>query len=339
MFSKIVVVAQWCFSEAGLPQLSTPTIRSWWNQWGIMVASHCQSWWISWWSWWSGTLSVTLDTHLIMSNDHTDSCVEELRQWLPSKYLLLDSSLKSDRCEFLFLCKFVKRSELSRSSIEVDNGKFCFFPLEKILLHQILVMTLEQESLCMQQFDISNIRVNIVPSTSPNPLPGFVNGRARFEVQGKFFCPWSSNLDKGWSILKRFWKTRGKSRRVPKRWAKKLHWDQMRSIVLFWIIPCSSRWSNTVAWHAMPHCLEVFFGVWPWQYDQFFNGDHLKILQHRCHGKCHKHTFSLVHYSAYSSQFSCLPSWFQEWLWLGSLRLSSTIWLPNLLEGLGIVSL
>jgi hypothetical protein len=124
-----------------------------------------------------------------MSNDHTDSCVEELRQWLPSKYLLLDSSLKSDRCEFLFLCKFVKRSELSRSSIEVDNGKFCFFPLEKILLHQILVMTLEQESLCMQQFDISNIRVNIVPSTSPNPLPGFVNGRARFEVQGKFFCP------------------------------------------------------------------------------------------------------------------------------------------------------
>jgi hypothetical protein len=123
-----------------------------------------------------------------MSNDPTDSCGAELRQWLSSKCLWLDSSLKSDRSEFLFLCKFVKRSELSTSSIEVGNGKFCFFLLEKILLHQILVMTLEQESPCMQQFDILNMRVNMVPSTGPNPLPGFTNGRGRFEVQGKFFC-------------------------------------------------------------------------------------------------------------------------------------------------------
>ncbi len=42
-----------------LEHSSTPTIRSWWNQWIVMAAHHCYSlWWM--WKQWSYTLWVTL---------------------------------------------------------------------------------------------------------------------------------------------------------------------------------------------------------------------------------------------------------------------------------------
>ncbi len=35
--------------------ISTPTVRSWWSQWGVMAAHHCYSWG----RWWSDTLWAT----------------------------------------------------------------------------------------------------------------------------------------------------------------------------------------------------------------------------------------------------------------------------------------
>lgn len=69
--------------------LSKPTIRSWWNQWGVMAASPC-NWWWRWWVWYSVSDTQGYDLQ---------SCLLcwffllgwKLSPWIPFKLLLWNS--------------------------------------------------------------------------------------------------------------------------------------------------------------------------------------------------------------------------------------------------------
>jgi hypothetical protein len=78
----------WNFEHISI-YLSKPTIRSWWNQWGVMAASPC-NWWWRWWVWYSVSDTQGYDLQ---------SCLLcwffllgwKLSPWIPFKLLLWNS--------------------------------------------------------------------------------------------------------------------------------------------------------------------------------------------------------------------------------------------------------